>query len=507
MDMEILEEYRKKAVIFLLRIIMVSATAAGIVFPILKGMGLFPTVSWTIVGFFSVCIFVEDIIGFLLIKNSLGEKVLSYKTQRFVKWYLILIQGVNLNLITWCFPSKESWMFAFYFLILMALFLDMKIIGICCVVDAVSLIVLFLGNPVTRPVDSLLITDSILRCICIVLSLAGVAILLAFVNKFLLHAKKEQLEKNNERVQNVLKQVNSIAERLGEASSSLVETSQTESASTEELSAISENLLESSSTMLERSEQSKENLVSLESSSEQMEGKMQNVEQISKKLVELSVANEESLSHLMSMSEEVEQSTNNTRKVTEKLLMESGEIGKTLDIINEIAESINLLALNASIEAARAGEAGKGFAVVAQEVGRLADNTKESLNNVNDVVLRVQSGTADVSKFMNQNAEQLLGQNKVIVETVQGVRNMMELLKNSVDAIVQAGEIRKIQGQVILETVKINEDIAERIQQENTEFSNIADMVQGNTKEIMALSEQVDNIDNMIKELEELLEA
>ena len=104
--------------------------------------------------------------------------------------------------------------------------------------------------------------------------------------------------------------------------------------------------------------------------------------------------------------------TSETQEVTKKLLRESDEIGKTLDIINEIAESINLLALNASIEAARAGEAGKGFAIVAQEVGHLAESTKESLQNVNNVVTRVQNGISDVSKFMNKNAEQLLCQNK-----------------------------------------------------------------------------------------------
>ena len=209
----------------------------------------------------------------------------------------------------------------------------------------------------------------------------------------------------------------------------------------------------------------------------------------------------------MSMSEGVENSTNKTREVTDKLLEESGEIGTTLDIINEIAESINLLALNASIEAARAGEAGKGFAVVAQEVGRLADSTKESLKNVNEVVSRVQNGTEDVSKFMNENAKQLLEQNHVIVETVKGIRNMMELLKKSVEANKQADKIREMQNQIIRETVVINEDIADRIQHENQEFANIASMVQSNTDEIMVLSDQVDNINGMIKALEEMVRA
>ena len=209
----------------------------------------------------------------------------------------------------------------------------------------------------------------------------------------------------------------------------------------------------------------------------------------------------------MSMSEGVENSTNKTREVTDKLLEESGEIGTTLDIINEIAESINLLALNASIEAARAGDAGKGFAVVAQEVGRLADSTKESLKNVNEVVSRVQNGTEDVSKFMNENAKQLLEQNHVIVETVKGIRNMMELLKKSVEANKQADKIREMQNQIIQETVVINEDIADRIQHENQEFANIASMVQSNTDEIMVLSDQVDNINGMIKALEEMVRA
>ena len=159
------------------------------------------------------------------------------------------------------------------------------------------------------------------------------------------------------------------------------------------------------------------------------------------------------------------------------------------------------------LQATRAGEAGKGFAVVAQEVGHLAENTKESLENVDAVVSRVQSGTRDVSEFMNQNAEQLLKQNKEIAETVGGIRKMMDLLKKSVEAIQQADTIRDMQSKVIQETVEINEDIAERIHLENEEFSNIASMVQSNSEEILVLSEQVESINSMIKELEALLES
>ena len=507
MDAEILQEYRKKVVGFVIAIVCFSATAAAIVLPGMKLFGLYPAVSWLLCGAFIGVIVLEDALGICIIRQSMKQEVLSEQTEKMAKNYLLILLILNINLITWFFPSKESWMFSFYFLILMAFFLDMKFVLKCGLAEVISLTILFFANPVTYPVESLFWSDAILRVICITLSLAGVIILMAFIEKFLLNAKKEQLEKNNAKVKQMLERVSDIAGKLGEASSALVGTSQSESASTEELSAISENLLENNTTMMEKSKMSKENLANLEKSSQNMELKMKDVDQISKELVDISVSNEQALNNLMAMSEEVERSTNETKEVTDKLLHESNEIGATLDIINEIAESINLLSLNASIEAARAGEAGRGFAVVAQEVGSLAASTKESLKNVTDIVSRMQTGAIDVSKFMNGNAQQLLRQNEVIVDTVKGIRMMMDLLKKSVDAINQADRICYTQSKVIMETVAINEDIAASITEENSEFGNIAGMVQNNVENIAALSNQVDNINNMVTELEKILEA
>ena len=503
MGNEIIQEYRKKAVLFLIVIIMVSATAAAIAFPIMKVIGLYPTVSWIMLIIFEIIIIAEDMTSIVLIKKSRQQ---SESFQNLVKIYLIVIQGLNLNLITWFFPSKESWMFAFYFLILMAIFLDMKVSAVCCGIDFVSMIILFLFNPVTRPVDTMFVSDSILRAICVLMSLAGVLIFLAFINRFLLNAKKEQLEKNNEKVENVLKRVSYISQELGEASNSLVATSQTESASTEELSAISSNLLDSNKSMLEKSTQSKDNLVNLENSNQNMETKMREVGQISQKLVELSTSSERDLNQLMATSEMVEESTKQTVRVTDKLLEEAGEIGKTLEIIDEIAGSINLLALNASIEAARAGDAGRGFAVVAQEVGHLAESTKASLQSVDEVVSRVQNGTSEVVKFINDNSKQLIDQNALIVETVKGIQSIIRLLKEAEEVVTAADTMQKEQNRIIQKTVEINEDIAQRINQENEEFSNISGMVQNNAEEIGMLSEQIDTINSMIIELEEMLE-
>lgn len=504
-----LEVYINKAYAIVLILIPLACLTAGISYTGQKFQGWYDTVSWVALIIFDITnLFYLAIAGYF-VKTGYKDGVVQASKLKHSKIYLVIIMLIQFNFILYMIPSTEFWAYSFLFTIVTGLLLDPKMVLVTIIEIVTSLVISWIvnGDNLLPVKDELFTPNLSSRIACIVLSMFFIFLYTFMVSRFLVNAKKDELEKNNERVQNVLSKVTCIAGQLGEASSSLVTASQTESASTEELSAISETLIESSSNMMNKSEKSKENLANLEESSQNMETKMLDVDRISQELVEISVSNEQALNNLMHMSEEVEKSTNQTKEVTEKLLEESGQIGKTLDIINDIAESINLLALNASIEAARAGEAGRGFAVVAQEVGHLADNTKESLKNVNDMVTRVQTETIDVSKFMNQNAEQLLNQNKVIAETVKGIRTMMELLKTSVIAIKQADEIRIAQNRVIQETVSINEDIAGDIQQENEEFINIANMVQSNTEEIMTISNQVDAINIMIKELEALLEA
>lgn len=320
-----------------------------------------------------------------------------------------------------------------------------------------------------------------------------------------MNAKKEQIEKNNRKVQEVMDKVSVLIKKLGNASESLLSTSQNESASTEELSAITENLLESSENMLKKSIESRENLAALTKSNEDMLERMMEVNDISKDLLQISESNEEALGEFISISKDVENSTKSTMLVTSNLNKEVGEIGKTLEIINDIASSTNLLALNASIEAARAGEAGRGFAVVAQEVGNLATNTRESLDEVNQVIIRVQQGTTEAARYMNENSEKMKNQNVKMLETINGVRSMIEMLKQSVDTIGKIDYIQNSQSHVISKTIQVSEDIANRIDEENQEFSNIDQMVQGSTQEVFKISDQIDQINGMIVELEELL--
>ena len=88
--------------------------------------------------------------------------------------------------------------------------------------------------------------------------------------------------------------------------------------------------------------------------------------------------------------------------VTKELAHSSQKIYDILAIVQSIADQTNLLALNASIEAARAGESGKGFAVVAQEVRKLAEQSKQSVSHIANLVNKTSSLSSQVSSSLEE---------------------------------------------------------------------------------------------------------
>lgn len=489
-------------------IIVSAAMCATVMFNVEKIFGCYPDTPWIATIILAIMDIIFYAVAIFIVKTSYDENgYLKDGRLNVGKLFSLLIVIIQWNYLLYMVPSRTFWGFLFFFLILIAFFLDIKLVlvsGIACIAS------LFIGWTVRgtdlMPVkDNLYITDILLCVVALVLSLVGLLIFIYFVSHFLVNVKKDELEKNNEHVMNVLNSVSVLSNRLHDAGQSLSQVSENESASAEELAATSEQLVKSSDEFSLKTDESIENLAELNKWESVVADNVEQVETTSQNLLDKSKENEKLLKDLHTINAQVTESMKVTTEMSQKLSDTVKEIGVTLNIISDISSSTDLLALNASIEAAKAGEAGKGFAVVATEVGNLSNRTQDSLKEIETIVERVQDDVREITLQVEENSIKLGTQNEYYKNVFKSMQDMTQLLNVSVKAVDTMGEAHDKQAEVIKKTISLNQYIAEGIKSMTEQFESINAMVESNASDTAEVALQANAINSMVDEMGKLL--
>jgi len=171
----------------------------------------------------------------------------------------------------------------------------------------------------------------------------------------------------------------------------------------------------------------------------------------------------------------------NSAEVVNQLVSFTSKVGGTVNIIGEIAEQTNLLALNAAIEAARAGEQGRGFAVVADEVRNLASRTQSSTADIKEMLNDLNKISHTASSAMNRGVEQAhkgVSESYNAVEALASITTKVSAINLINERIAESAEQQRSASKHIEKSINSIAKNASDVRLNANELDNISDSIQ-----------------------------
>ena len=204
-----------------------------------------------------------------------------------------------------------------------------------------------------------------------------------------------------------------------------------------------------------------ESIVSMAGSIEEVSGNAERSSDVARHSVDVAHKGGEAVRRTIDGMNTIRETIQDTSKRIKRLGESSQEIGNIIELINDIAEQTNILALNASIQASMAGEAGRGFAVVADEVQRLAERSTNATKQIEVLVRTIQADTNEAVVSMERSTTDVVG-GALLAENAGAALDEIEQVSNQIANLVQniSGSARQQAGSaadVTRRTTKLRE--------------------------------------------------
>lgn len=209
------------------------------------------------------------------------------------------------------------------------------------------------------------------------------------------------------------------------------------------------------------------------------------------------------IQQLRQINEEVETSIAAINKQINLTNASAQKIYAATEIIASIADETNLLSLNASIEAARSGESGRGFAVVAAQIQKLAEQSNESSQTIeqitNDLISNSEETVVIMSKvhdIINSQSQNMIETEQIVAELMNGIGTSLERIEQIEASTVELEHSRNRIVQAVEGLSEIAQQNAASTQEtcaQTEEVSNTFEEIEGSAKQLMDIAEDLSN--------------